>query len=143
MRTAWRQSLMALVLGLAVMSGLARGDEKLGGKPVSSAAGETVVEGAQESAPRLFSRWRNRTPLGCYGHFNDYSVGSFCSEFSFLFGGARTFYGERCLKGPPPSPVPGFDPLAEGLDRRGGGVGFGLKHDGNGGGLGFGCGCRK
>jgi hypothetical protein len=60
--------------------------------------------------------WRNRIPLLCYSHFNDYSCGGVHSEYLFHFGSCRQFFGERCLKGPPPSIVPGFDPQAYGLD---------------------------
>ncbi len=50
-------------------------------------------------------------PIGCYANFNDYSCSNLHTELLWVFGSCRQFYGERCLKGPPPSPVPGFDPL--------------------------------
>jgi hypothetical protein len=45
-------------------------------------------------------------PLDCWASFNGYSCGSLRSECAFLFGSCRTFFGERCLKGAPPSPLP-------------------------------------
>ena len=155
MLSRWQRTLMAVALGISATSGLVRAQERPV-QPVSGVMTEVYEDGANdagrrklvgrsraaESRPTLVDKWHNRTPIGCYGHFNDFAVGSFCSEFSFLFGGARTFYGERCLKGPPPSPVPGFDPAALNLILPGGGVGFGLKHDKNQPGSGFlGLGC--
>jgi hypothetical protein len=73
-----------------------------------------------KSKGTLKDRWETRTPCGCYSHFNDSSCSSCASTWHFMFGSCRTFYGEACLKGPPASPVPGFDPYALGLDRRNG-----------------------
>jgi hypothetical protein len=49
---------------------------------------------------------RYHRPLGCWASFNGYSCSSVHSELAFLFGSCRTFYGEPCLKGPPPSALP-------------------------------------
>ncbi len=43
-------------------------------------------------------------PLTCWASHNGYSCGSFRSEATFLFGSCRQFYGDPCLKGPPPPP---------------------------------------
>lgn len=45
-------------------------------------------------------------PLGCWGSFNNYGCGSLHSHLEFIFGSCRQFYGEPCLKGAPPSPMP-------------------------------------
>src|SRR5262245_52860996 len=45
-------------------------------------------------------------PLGCWSSFNGYGCSSFHSTAAFVFGSCRTFYGEPCLKGAPPSPLP-------------------------------------
>jgi hypothetical protein len=45
-------------------------------------------------------------PLSCWASFNGYSCSSVRSETAFLFGSCRTFFGEPCLKGPPPSALP-------------------------------------
>jgi hypothetical protein len=122
---------MAAALGLAVMSGLVRGEDKPGPViPVNGVMSEVIVDEPHQTAlgkklhadgqgrvGSLLERWHNRTPiLFCYGNFNDYSCGSFHSEFLFLFGSCRQFYGEKCLKEPPPYPLPGFDPVAAGIE---------------------------
>jgi hypothetical protein len=45
-------------------------------------------------------------PLGCWASFNGYTCSSLPSTWTFIFGSCRDFYGEPCLKGPPPSPLP-------------------------------------
>jgi hypothetical protein len=51
-------------------------------------------------------------PCGCYSHFNDYTCGSLRSEWVYIFGSCRDFFGEPCLKrapqqaGLPPRPAP-------------------------------------
>jgi hypothetical protein len=45
-------------------------------------------------------------PAVCWAHHNSVGCGNFCSEFNFIFGSCRTFYGETCFRGPPPQPVP-------------------------------------
>jgi hypothetical protein len=44
--------------------------------------------------------------MGCWSHFNRWSCSSFKSECTFIFGSCRSFYGEPCMKAPPPTPVP-------------------------------------
>lgn len=79
------------------------------------------VQGRWEGRVDKWKTWKDtRTPIGCYSNFNHYTCSSLHSTCAFMFGGCRTFFGEACLKGPPPSPVPGFDESALGLDRRGG-----------------------
>ena len=45
-------------------------------------------------------------PAFCWANHNSVGCGNFCSEFNFIFGSCRTFYGEPCFRGPPPLPVP-------------------------------------
>jgi hypothetical protein len=137
MRSSLRRALLAAALGLGVTAGLARAAETAPppAAPVAAPRVEAVPrEAAPEAVPEeaasaqgchgdkkhhLLALLRPKTyiealhahkPLGCYAHHNDYSCGSLHSEWTFLFGSCRQFYGERCLKAPPLSPVPGYDP---------------------------------
>jgi len=121
---ALRQLLLAATLGLSGFAGFVRAEEQ----PVKQASAVTSepVENGQETGHRLkrlqpstnphpvarsiTNVWHSQILLPCYSHFNDYSCGGIYSEVAFHFGSCRTFFGERCIKGPPPSPVPGFDP---------------------------------
>jgi hypothetical protein len=123
----FRRGLLAATLGIAALAGFARSGEpavtEVHSEPlVADEAAEPTVVPSKDK--RLFPRkqaygpsfgervksiWNKDVPLGCYSHFNDYSCSNFHSEVQFLWGGCRTFFGERCLKGPPGSPVPGFD----------------------------------
>jgi hypothetical protein len=47
-----------------------------------------------------------RPPLGCWAHHNQPRCGSLRLELVFLFGSCRAFFGEPCLKEPPPTPMP-------------------------------------
>jgi hypothetical protein len=47
-----------------------------------------------------------RQRYGCWAGMNGYGCSSLKSECRFLFGSCRAFYGEPCLKVPPPSPLP-------------------------------------
>jgi len=63
-------------------------------------------------------------PLGCWSSFNGYGCGSFRADFAFIFGGCRTFFGEPCLKGAPPSILPEWAGEESGYRRAGpGGAG--------------------
>ncbi|HKB41684.1 MAG TPA: hypothetical protein VKD72_34990 [Gemmataceae bacterium] len=176
MRSVLRRGLLAAVLGLGMSGGLARAEEPAKALPLPSAStpydgvlhqfpSSVVSEGAapvaEEHAGYSGHHWlsflRPSTyidaihSLGCYAHHNDYSCGSWHSECTFLFGSCRQFYGERCLKEPPLSPVPGYDPEtmtftppgAPGpvsppiLDPR-----WSEHQQRSGGGSGSGCGCR-
>ena len=55
--------------------------------------------------------WHNHEHWCCWAHFNGYSCSSLASEYAFVFGSCRTFYGEPCMKGPPPPAYPGEPPL--------------------------------
>jgi hypothetical protein len=129
----WQRTLLGIGLGLALMSGLVRGEDKPGPVyPVPGVMREVIADGPSDASQGtklhpegrrqggIVERWHNRRPiLFCYGNFNDYSCGSLHSELLFLFGSCRQFYGERCLKEPPPYPIPGFDPVAAGIEAPG------------------------
>jgi hypothetical protein len=85
-------------------------------QPAASANGQRLSPKADDKHFPLANWWRNHNPILCYSNFNDYSCGGVHSEFLFHFGSCRQFFGERCLKAPPPSIVPGFDPDAYGLN---------------------------
>jgi hypothetical protein len=40
----------------------------------------------------------------CWAHHNTLGCSSLASEYMFMFGSCRQFYGEPCFKGPPPPP---------------------------------------
>jgi hypothetical protein len=44
--------------------------------------------------------------LGCWSHHNCHCCGNLRSEYTFIFGSCKAFYGEPCLKAPPPMLVP-------------------------------------
>jgi len=50
-------------------------------------------------------------PTGCWAHHNMFGCGSFRSEMSFMYGSCRSFYGQSCLKEPPPDALA---PMREG-----------------------------
>jgi hypothetical protein len=50
-------------------------------------------------------------PLGCWAHHNMFGCGSLKSECTFIFGSCRAFYGQLCLKEPPPDALA---PMREG-----------------------------
>lgn len=127
-RSLLRRMLLAAALGMGVTAGLARaGEPPLSAEPVLGGDGATsanaVSVDGQAGAPcaskkrlveclrpsNLLHPLRNHRPLGCYSNFNDYSCTNLSTELLWGFGSCRQFFGERCLKGPPPSPVPGFD----------------------------------
>jgi hypothetical protein len=53
----------------------------------------------------------NHQPVGCWAHHNMFGCGSFHSEMTFIFGSCRAFYGQQCLKEPPPDELA---PMREG-----------------------------
>jgi hypothetical protein len=62
-----------------------------------------------DSSPVKHPLWQwvsKGRPLGCWASFNGYGCSSLKSEAAFVFGSCRKFYGEPCLKGAPPSPLP-------------------------------------
>jgi hypothetical protein len=55
--------------------------------------------------------WHNSACVNCWANFNGYGCGSLASEYAFVFGSCRTFYGDQCMKGPPPPAYPGEPPI--------------------------------
>jgi hypothetical protein len=49
--------------------------------------------------------------VGCWTHHNLFGCGSFRSETNFIFGSCRSFFGQACLKEPPPGE---FAPMLDG-----------------------------
>jgi hypothetical protein len=58
--------------------------------------------------------------LGCWSHHNCYCCGSFYSEWVFVFGSCKEFFGEPCLKAPPPMLLPPGYPSDGGAGGAGG-----------------------
>jgi hypothetical protein len=48
----------------------------------------------------------NRLGLFCWSSHNCTTCSSFASDWHFLWGGCKDFFGEPCINGPPPIPVP-------------------------------------
>lgn len=61
---------------------------------------------AQNPPPRrFFGLLPPAKCVGCWTTHNTLGCSSFCSEWTFIFGSCRAFYGEPCIKVPPP-PLP-------------------------------------
>jgi hypothetical protein len=109
----WRRAVLAAVLGSAVWSGLARASDEFPKVPPGATElppGVPPVDNSPSKRPLRDWLFRHR-PLGCWSSFNGYGCDSFHSTTAFVFGSCRTFFGEPCLKGAPPSPLPPwYDP---------------------------------
>ncbi len=105
-RNRFRRAALAAVLGLGVWAGLARAGGIL--SQVPPACTEQPPGGLQkvETGHPVRDWCHNHPPLGCWSSFNAYRCSSIHSEIAFMFGGCRTFFGEPCLKEPPPSSLP-------------------------------------
>jgi hypothetical protein len=58
-----------------------------------------VVTDIAEPAPatnRPLQRVLNSHGMACASDFNRLGCGNFCSEFKFVFGSCRTFFGQTC-----------------------------------------------
>ncbi len=44
----------------------------------------------------------NHEKVGCWAHHNAFGCTSFPAEMDFIFGSCRSFFGQTCLKQPPP-----------------------------------------
>jgi hypothetical protein len=76
--------------------------------PGSPAAGQGCAgcgggDPLQNGPPNGFHCWIRR-PIGCWSTHNCPCCGSLKADCTFLFGSCRQFFGEPCLKGPPPLP---------------------------------------
>jgi hypothetical protein len=109
-RSLLTRAALAAVLGWGVWAGLARaGGPDLYPKFPPGAnelpPGHPPIDSSPSKWPLL--DWaRYHRPLCCWASFNGYGCSSLHSELGFVFGSCRTFFGEPCLKGPPPSPLP-------------------------------------
>jgi hypothetical protein len=65
--------------------------------------------------------FQSNVPICCWAHHNSVGCGNIWSEFVFVFGSCRSFYGEPCLPRPPPPPA------AQGY-----GPGYGYGQEGKG-----------
>jgi hypothetical protein len=126
---------LAILLGLGIAGPRIRADDL---RPVPSPAPEpapvvdnsvgpqvpfipgdaVLAPGPPDGAPkhRSFREWASdclhaNVPILCWAHHNGLGCGNIVSEFNFVFGSCRTFYGEPCFTRPPPLPVPqGYGP---------------------------------
>jgi hypothetical protein len=104
--SGFRRILLATILGLGVWAGLARAD----GRRPKYPAGYTLAPPGvvvDQNGRRPCGNWlRRKCNLKCWASFNNPGCGSLRSEIAFIFGSCRNFFGEPCLAGPPPSPLP-------------------------------------
>ncbi len=70
----------------------------------SQAAGEQKHSLKEKLHSHPICSWVKRE-FHCYGDFDNMYCGSGKSECKFIFGSCRDFFGDPCLKGPPP-PIP-------------------------------------
>ena len=91
----WRSALVAVVLGLAVGAGAARAQDPETNHPY-------VLN--QDKPHPVLKLLHVSLPAGCWASHNGNGCGNFRSDATFIFGGCRAFYGQACLKGPPPAP---------------------------------------
>ena len=74
----------------------------------SCAAAEALEQNGQGHPVRDFLH--DHKPHLCWTHFNNNSCGTAASEYAFIFGSCRTFFGEPCVSGPPGPAFPGEQP---------------------------------
>lgn len=132
MRQIWfPRVFMALAIGLGVMAGVSRADGPPPPITVPSTgpaleqpmpfgdpmvAGDMVPPGGPggPEGPKKHRSFREcmhdyftaNIPILCWSHHNSVGCGNFKSEFVFIFGSCRSFYGEPCLQKPVPPTVP-------------------------------------
>jgi len=98
-----RRAALAALLGLSAMSQV-RADGPTYVAPASYDRGHSIeVAGAADSNAPAPPRKR----FGCWATHFGFESGTFRSESVFIFGSARAFYGEACMKSPPPPYAPG------------------------------------
>lgn len=109
-RTRFHRVALVALLGWWVGAGFARagGSDLYPRTPPAATElppGHPPVDSSPSKTP--IRDWiRYKRPLCCWASFNGYSCQSGASTAAFIFGSCRTFYGEPCLKGAPPSPLP-------------------------------------
>jgi hypothetical protein len=109
------RALLAGAMGLGVLSGLARADER----PVTPirVTPEELLSPEVPAAPVMHSKPAKHRPvrdwfrnLGCYVEPNNLGCTSFRATTRFIFGSCREFFGEPCLQGPQSSQLLGHGP---------------------------------
>jgi hypothetical protein len=70
-----------------------------------------VLHAIEDRPHPLYDAFTNHPPLGCWKHHNMFGCSSCQSELTFIFGSCRAFFGEQCLKEPPPDELA---PMREG-----------------------------
>jgi hypothetical protein len=92
------RAVLSAAIGLGVLAGLSRGQE-----PVTNILPRAEIP-EYLSAPRSrLQQWWYRHPGHCWAHPNALMCGNGKDDLVFIFGSCRQFYGEPCLKNPPPS----------------------------------------
>lgn len=99
-----RRAVMAALGGLIAVS-MARADQPVL-VPIPNSAVTGSATANAEAAPRT-----RRLPFLCWSNHNGYSCSGLRSEYTFLFGSCRAFFGEPCLKCAPPPAFPGDNSL--------------------------------
>lgn len=104
-----RAALVA-VLGLVAWANSARaGGTDLYPRTPSGATelppGYPAVDSSPSATP-IRDHFTKGRPLCCWGSFNGYGCQSWRSQAAFTFGSCRTWFGQPCLKGAPPSALP-------------------------------------
>ena len=103
----YRMLLTRAIVVMVLVWGVGSGTVRAGGSdyyPRTPAAATEQAPGTpvDPSPTKKPCKW----PFGCWASFNGYSCSSLHSTGNFIFGSCRTFYGEPCLKGAPPSALP-------------------------------------
>ncbi len=70
----------------------------------SATAEAQAAQAAQEQSKHCLVRWWKNRPWNCWSHHNSFLCSSCESEWRFVFGSCREWWGEPCLKGPPTYP---------------------------------------
>jgi hypothetical protein len=70
--------------------------------PVRQMNGTVVVEDLEPGAPPTRRRpFLNSHGMGCASSLHELGCGNFCSNFTFMFGSCRTFFGQTCTPDAP------------------------------------------
>lgn len=109
-----KSAVLAAVTGLALWAGSARAEDVETTKP--------YLVNPNQPHPVL-KLMHVHLPLTCWSTHNGYSCGSLRSEGVFILGSCRDFFGEPCIKGPPPPPWSPEARMPPGVDGDGSGAG--------------------